>query len=252
MFAQARNSIDPAWAWAAYEPDVQRPWNLRWAAHLYRRAAFGADWTQLQQALADGPQRTIDKLLRPQADMDAFNRACDENENVAAGTIEGLQAWWLRRMIETPHPLLEKMTLFWHGHFATNAAAVKDSRLMQQHVRLLRAGALGSFSSLLGGMARDPALLTWLGADANRKTLPNEDSIRPLMAVFTLGPGQFTEDDVRAAARAFTGWFVLRGQLRYLPREHDGTPKRLLGRQGDFRGQNQSRLTERHSLMNRP
>jgi len=234
MFAQARNSIDPAWAWAAHEPDARRPWNLRRAAHLYRRAAFGADWTQLQQALADGPQQTVDKLLRPQANVDAFNRTRDNDESIAAGSIEGLQAWWLRRMIETPHPLLEKMTLFWHGYFATHAAAVKNPRLMQQHVRLLRAGALGSFSSLLGEMARDPALLTCLGADANRKVLPNENFVRPLMEVFTLGPGQFTEDDVREAARAFTGWFVLRGQLRYIPREHDDTAKRLLGRQGDF------------------
>jgi uncharacterized protein (DUF1800 family) len=145
-----------------------------------------------------------------------------------------LQAWWLRRMIETPHPLLEKMTLFWYDYFATNAAVVKDSRLMQQQIRLLRTGALGTFSSLLGAMARDPALLTGLGADVNRKTSPNENLVRPLMEVFTLGPGQFTEDDVRDAARAFTGWFVLRGRLRCIPREHDDTPKRLLGRRGDL------------------
>ena len=138
MMMQAKTPADPKWAWATYEPDAGRPWNLRLAAHLYRRAAFGADWTQLRQAISEGPQRTVDRLLRPQVDVDAFSRAYDEQESIAAGSIGGLRAWWLRRMIETPHPLLEKMVLFWHSHFATSAAGLKDPRLMQQHVRLLR------------------------------------------------------------------------------------------------------------------
>jgi len=233
-----KKPTDPAWAWSPYEPDAQRPWNLRWAGHLYRRAAFGADWSQLQQALSDGPQRTVDRLLRPTADADAFNRTCDEHENLAGGSMDGLRAWWLRRMIETPHPLLEKMTLFWHGYFPANAAVVNNPRLMQQHIQLLRSHALGSFSSLLHAIVRDPAMLIGLGGEANRKAGPNENFVRPLIEVFTLGPGQFTEDDVRSAAKAFTGWFVLRGQLRYLPREHDDTVKRLLGREGDFAAEN--------------
>ncbi len=117
---------DPGWAWAPYEPDAKRPWNLALAAHLYRRCGFGAGWEQLQQALSDGPQRTVDKLLRPRADVDAFNRRCDESENTAAGSVDGLRAWWLRRMMETPHPLLEKMTLFWHSYFAVNAGRGKQ------------------------------------------------------------------------------------------------------------------------------
>jgi hypothetical protein len=104
--ATAAELADPGWAWAAYEPDARRPWNLALAGHLYRRAAFGAGWEQLQQAQSDGPQQTVDKLLRPQADVEAFNRRCEESENIAAGSLDGLQAWWLRRMMETPHPLL--------------------------------------------------------------------------------------------------------------------------------------------------
>ncbi len=224
---------DPGWAWAAYEPDARRPWTLALAAHLYRRAAFGADWQQLQQALSEGPQRTVDRLLAPEADVDAFNRTHDGYEDDAAASVDGLRAWWLRRMIETPHPLLEKMTLFWHGHFATNGVGLYP-RLMQAHVRLLRRHALGSFDALLRAVSRDPALLLWLGADVNRKAAPNESFVRPLMETFTLGEGNFTEDDVREAARAFTGWFVSRNRLRYIEHEHDETAKRILGREGNF------------------
>ncbi|MCX5643994.1 MAG: DUF1800 domain-containing protein [Phycisphaerae bacterium] len=233
---------DPGWAWAAYQPEARRPWSLARAGHLYRRSGFGGTWEQLQQALSDGPQHTVDKLLRPQADVEAFNRRCDESENIAAGSLDGLRAWWLRRMMETPHPLLEKMTLFWHGYFATSGGDLNNARWMQEHVRLLRSHALGSFGALLQAMSRDLAMLQWLGADANRKAAPNDSFVRPLMETFTLGPGHFTEDDVREAARAFTGWFVLRGQVRYLAQEHDETVKHLLGQEGNFAAEDMVRI----------
>ncbi|MHC4694372.1 MAG: DUF1800 domain-containing protein [Planctomycetota bacterium] len=233
---------DPAWAWAAYEPDAKLPWTLPQAGHLYRRAAFGATWDQLQQALSDGPQRTIDKLLRPQADITAFNRTYDEYETSAAGSTDSLKAWWLRRMILTPHPLLEKMTLFWHSHFAINSAKVKNARLMQKNIHLLRSQALNSFQALLKGISRDPAMLIWLGAEANRKARPNENFARTLMETFTLGPGNFTEKDVQEAARAFTGWFVLMSRLRYIPREHDDNIKQILGQKGKFTGDDVIRI----------
>ncbi|MBN1360388.1 MAG: DUF1800 domain-containing protein [Sedimentisphaerales bacterium] len=237
-------------AWAPYEPDARRPWNLALAAHLYRRAGFGTRWEQLQQALADGPRRTVDRLLRPDADIDAFNRGFDENEN-ATGSIEGLQAWWLRRMIETPHPLLEKMTLFWHSHLATSAEAVNSPSLMRAHIQFLRCGALGSFASLLEGISRDPAMLVGLGAGANRKAAPNEGFARPLLQTFTLGAGAFDETDVREAARALTGWFVLRERLRYIPREHDDTAKQVLGRQGNFTADDIRRMVLEHPATSR-
>ena len=233
MVGQTEKPPDPRWAWAAYEPDRDRPWNLGRAGHLYRRAAFGASWEQLQQALSDGPQRTIDKLLKPQSEAAEFNRIYDEYE-AATGSVDQLRAWWLRRMIQTPHPLQEKMTLFWHSHFATNAAEVKNARLMQQHVGLLRNQALGSFRILLEGISQDPAVLIWQGAEANRKAHPNENLARVLMETFTIGPDHCTENDIREASRAFTGWFVLRSKLRYIPREHDGDEKQILGRKGNF------------------
>ncbi len=120
------------------------------------------------------------------------------------------------------------------GHFAPNAVKVKNARLMEQHVRLLRSQALGSFRILLEGISQDPAVLLWLGAEASRKAQPNENLTRVLMETFTLGPDHCTEDDIRAAARAFTGWFVLRNKLRYIPREHDGNEKQILGQKGNF------------------
>jgi len=233
MAVQLEKLSDPGWAWAAYEPDGERPWTLTQAGHLYRRAAFGANWGQLQRALSDGPQQTVDTLLRPQADVEAFNAAHDEYET-SATSVNDLRAWWLRRMIQTPHPLLEKMTLFWHSYFATSGAEVKDARLMGQHIQLLRSQALGSFKALLKGISRDPAVLIWLDSDANRKALPNENFVRPLMETFTIGPGRSTEKDIQEASRAFSGWFVLRGKLRYIPREHDDGIKHILGREGNF------------------
>jgi hypothetical protein len=240
--AAGEELTDPGWAWASYEPDARRPWTLALAGHLYRRAGWGATWPQLRQALADGPQRTVDKLLRPDGDVDAFNRTCDSYESGAGGSVHGLRAWWLRRMIETPHPLLEKMTLFWHGHFAADGGAVSDPRLMQTHLGLLRKHALGSFASLLRALMRDPALLLGLGAGVNRRAAPNDSFARPLLENFTLGPDHFSEDDVRGAARAFTGWFVLRDQFRYLPQEHDETTKRILGREGNLTGDDVVRI----------
>ena len=122
-----RRRLDPAWAWAPYRPDAQRPWNLRWAGHLFRRAGFRRHLGQLQQAVADGPQRTIDACCTPKATWPPSTRAYDEHEAAGDRTASrALRGWWLRRMLLTPHPLLEKMTLFWHGHFAVDVAKVGE------------------------------------------------------------------------------------------------------------------------------
>jgi len=236
-------SPDPGRAWAPFEPDAKRPWDLRLAAHLYRRAGFGANWPQLEEALKLGPQRTVDKLLDPGPQAAAFAREHDAYEDAAAsGDVAGLRAWWLRRMILTPHPLLEKMALSWHGHFGTSAARVPGARPMLDHVQLLRRHALGDFRELLAGVSRDPATLLSLGAAANRKALPNQDFARQLLDRFALGPGNYTDEDVREVARAFTGHFVLRDRLRFFDREHDTGEKTVLGHTGPFRGEDVVRI----------
>lgn len=240
----ATEPADPDRAWAPYEPDRRRPWTLALAGHLFRRAGFGANWQQLQRALSDGPQRAVDRLLRPEDDPAAFDHAYDDYDASAAGSgsADGLRAWWLRRMIRTPQPLLEKMTLFWHGHFGVSNLKVGNARLMLRHVQLLRRHALGDYRTLLAAVSRDPAMLVGLDSGANRKVQPNENFARGLLTRFSLGPGNFSEQDVREAARAFTGWFVLQDQLRYLPREHDPGVKRILGHEGNFNGEDVVRI----------
>jgi len=239
--------LDPARAWEPYEPGPDRPWDLVRAGHLFRRAGFGADWGELERALRQGPQRTLDRLLRPTEDARAFDRTHDGYEAaVGAGDAEALRAWWLRRMLTTPRPLQEKMTLFWHGHFAVSNARVKDARLMRALVATLRAHALGSFRTLLEAVAEDPAVALGLGAGVGRKARPNEEFARVLLEVFTLGPEACTEQDVRDCARAFTGWSVFRGRRRYYAREHDGGRKTILGRTGALAAADAVRLALEH------
>jgi len=237
---------DPQSAWAPYRPDAQRPWDLRRAGHLLRRAGFGAGWPQLQRALADGPQRTIDRLFQPESELEAFNRAYDEHEAAEidpdSASADALRQWWLRRMMLTPQPLLEKMTLFWHNHFAVSAARTGNGRLVARHVQLLRSHALGRVQGLLEAVARDPAALLSVGAAGNPKSRPNENFARTFFEDYTLGPGVASAEDVRQAARAWTGAFVLRRQYQERPAEHESGPKRILGRTGDFQGDDVVRL----------
>lgn len=244
MATLTQQQFDSASAWARYEPDSRRPWNLALAGHLCRRAAFGATWEQLQRALRDGPQRTIDALLRPRGDVAAFNRQYDDLETPAndENSSNDLRAWWLQRMIRTPHPLLEKMTLFWHGHFGVNAAKVNSARATQQHLQLLRRHALGSFREMLAGTVKDAALFLSLDAKANHRAFPNEDLARWFLEAFTLGPGRFSDRDVHEVARAFSGCFVLKNQFRFMERERDAETKRILGQEGAFTNDDVARI----------
>ncbi len=245
--------IDPAWAWSRYEPNAQQPWNLALAGHLYRRAAFGATWSELQLALNAGPQFTIDKLLQPRTDAIAFNHSCDQYDASAAGggSADSLRAWWLRRILQTPSPLLEKMTLFWHSHFAVNNDAVKSGDLILHYIKSLRRNALGSFRDMLADMVRAPAMLMGLQAGINRKAQPNENFVRPLFDTFTLGTGPYTEKDIQEAARAFTGLFVFKGRLREIPREHDDGVKQILGHEGTFTRDDVVRIVLAHKATSR-
>ena len=234
---EMERSSDPGWAWARYEPSDACPWTLPLAGHLYRRAAFGADWQQLQDALAAGPQATVDRLLGPPGGPSAS----DQDDASQSGGIESLAAWWLRRMLMTEHPLQEKMTLFWHGRFGIGMARVKDAQVMAKHVEVLRQHALGSYRDMLQAAVEDPAMYLGLNAEANRKAVPNPNLTRHLLSELSVGT-QYDEQDLAEAARAFTGWFVLQGRLKFFEREHDPGTKTVLDQKGNWQAKDIVRI----------
>ena len=148
--------------------------------------------------------------------------------------VQELRSWWLTEMCATDSPLTERMTLFWHDHFATGVQKVRDARLMYQQNALFRREALGNFGTLLHAIARDPAMLVWLDGARNREGDPNENFAREAMELFTLGEGHYTQADVANAARAFTGFVVDRANDRalYRARLHDDGEKTMLGVRG--------------------
>ena len=149
-----------------------------------------------------------------------------------------LKAWWYREMLDSPTPVTEVMTLFWHNHFTSGLKKVKSPILMYRQNVTLRRHALGNFAELLRAMARDPAMLVYLDGARSKKDAPNENFARELLELFTLGEGHYGEADIKAAARAFTGWSLDRktGQFALRRRWHDDGRKSFLGRSGRFDG----------------
>ncbi|MEK0424802.1 MAG: hypothetical protein RJB11_893 [Planctomycetota bacterium] len=201
-----------------------------------RRGGFGAKPSEVKELVELGPAKTIDRILgksNTQA-LEAFEQESSQIVSAirSSGNIESLAAWWLHRMIHTPSPLVEKITLFWHGHFATGADKVNDIELMVQQNKLLREHALGDFRKMVHEVSKDPAMLLYLDSASNRKTHPNENYARELMELFCLGEGNYTEQDVQQLARCFTGWEIRRKSFRFNPYQHDSGMKTLLDRQG--------------------
>lgn len=225
---------DAQWAWSLYRVDDRSPWNRTLAGHLYRRSAFGPTWGQLQQALAEGPQGTVDRLLRPPGNTAEFTSTFDAYERSAVNDVKALRAWWLRRMMESPFPLQENLTLFWHNHFATGGGGLGRAQTMVSHIQGLRLQALGSFRDLAQGIMRDPAVYVWLGAVAHRRKRPEDRFVRALIENFTLGASGDHQKDLIAAARAWSGWFVYRDALRFIEREKDPETKTFLGQSGPW------------------
>ncbi|MGH7171990.1 MAG: DUF1800 family protein, partial [Gemmataceae bacterium] len=203
------DKLDPAAAWQPWRPSRADPWGRKWAAHLYRRAGFGSSRADLLEAERLGFEGTLDLLLRgrPRAE-ELRHTLTDVGRIVAARDTDGeqLRGWWLYAMLHSGYPLREKLTLFWHNHFATSIAKVRNAPLMFRQNCLLRTYALGKFAPFLQAMSKDGAMLVWLDSNSNVKGNPNENYARELMELFSLGVGNYTEKDIRAAARAFTGW----------------------------------------------
>lgn len=213
----------------------QTQWSEERAAHLLRRAAFGGTPEEIAQAARDGCHATVSKLIGSIEGSMSIDRGARSPDSFSA-----LQRWWVERMLRTRRPLEERMTFFWHDHFATSIVAVRHPSLMLQQNELFRRHAFGNLRSLTVAVARDPAMLLWLDNYLSRKEQPNENFGRELLELLLLGIGNYGEDDVRAAVRAFTGW-TLSGDgpdasFVFDQAAHDGGAKTFLAQRGDWSG----------------
>ncbi|HEY7329354.1 MAG TPA: DUF1800 domain-containing protein [Gemmataceae bacterium] len=240
------DTLDPKREWQAWQPDATQPWNRKWASHLYRRAAFGANLDELRMAEKRGVQSTLDLLLQGETGCDDLLPALLTAGQYTAASDQAaeLRGWWLYCMLRSGHPLREKLTLFWHNHFATSIAKVHSALEMFQQNKLLREHALGRFGPFLLAISKDAAMLHWLDSNSNIKGKPNENYAREIMELFSLGVGNYTEKDIREAARAFTGWHTDSDGtgFEFNPRLHDDGAKTVLRQTGDWNGDDVVRI----------
>ncbi|GAC1323896.1 MAG: DUF1800 domain-containing protein [Chloroflexota bacterium] len=210
-------------------------------AHLLRRAGFGASQAELDTYTQLGFAGAVDRILSPETiddsatDQQIGPAGLDRSDPETRKKIEDAKFWWLNRMLLTQRPLTEKMNLFWHTHFATANSKVANAWLMLDQIQLFRDNGLGSFEVLLQKITRDPAMLIWLDNRQNRKGANNENFAREVQELFTVGIGNYTEQDIKEAARAFTG-HALDKDLHYVfnKNQHDAGNKTFYGQTGPF------------------
>ena len=224
--------------------------DLALMAHLMRRAGFGANRDELEAYVAKGYEATVEELLHPVDDAylerDVVDRYYIEIEDQRQVTSAG--GWWLYRMINTRSPLQEKMTLFWHGLFATAYEKIMNGLAVAAQIEMFRRNCLGNLPTMLVELSRDPAMIVWLDNDTNHKDSPNENYGRELLELFSMGVGNYTEDDVKTCTRAFTGWTIANLiprypwgafplEFEYRAGDHDDEEKEFLGETGRFNGE---------------
>jgi uncharacterized protein (DUF1800 family) len=260
------------------EPLAQSQWNGKTAAHLLNRAGFGGSPTEIENLRKMGRDGAVSWLIdydripdgtpapdwaapnpdqalmaadlalkNAGADEDAKKELRKERNQIEYGQMADLRYWWIRRMALGPRPLQEKMTLFWHGHFATSFEKVRSPYFLWLQNETFRKNALGNFPELLTAVAKDPAMLVYLdGASSRREdpkskhpAKPNENFAREVMELFTLGEGHYSEQDIQEAARAYTGWGLNKDRTayEYHPKNHDDGVKTIFGQTGNFTGE---------------
>ncbi|GMU82330.1 MAG: hypothetical protein AMXMBFR47_22010 [Planctomycetota bacterium] len=245
------------------KPLAKGLWDRDAAAHLLARAGFGGTPEEIERLSAMGVDEAVsylvdfkdlpyacpepaiaDELMQPpnrqllRSMTEEERRKAEESRRRLERTaLEETRAWWIERMLTSPRPFEEKMTLFWHGRFTSGVREVRNPVFMKEQNDLFRKNGLGNFKDLVLAVSRDRAMLVYLDGNRNNKSKPNENYARELMELFTLGVGNYSEADIKEAARAFTGWqfdedgFVFRG------RNHDYGPKKFLGKTGKFNGE---------------
>jgi uncharacterized protein (DUF1800 family) len=248
------------------KPLASEKWNFTTAAHLLNRAGFGGPPEEIEKLVGIGPDKAVAHFVEyetiPDSTPDpewakpdperaekfmAARRAGEEErrriqreeQQTQRQRMVELRGWWLKRMAKGPRPLQEKLTLFWHGHFATSTDKVRDAYLMWRQNDLFRRKGNGNWLELLVEVAKDPAMLIWLDQAQSRKEHPNENFAREVMELFALGEGHYTEKDISEAARALTGWSYERPTQRFIERPfwHDRGTKTIFGKQGNFNGE---------------
>ena len=228
-------------------------------AHLMRRAGFGAHRDELERRAAAGYETVVEELLHPAASNampdDLIRRfhvdMAEMRELNSAG------AYWIYRMVTTDNPLEEKMALFWHGLFATGYSKLNQARSLMNQIDTFRRHALGSFHTMLVELSKDPAMIIWLDNNDNHRGDINENYGRELLELFSMGIGNYSEDDVKECARAFTGWTLgnaeymatrasrdsiwpysrIAWHFEYRENDHDDGEKTFLGHTGNFNGE---------------
>jgi uncharacterized protein (DUF1800 family) len=233
-------------------------------AHLLRRAGFGASREELEQYMAMGYDGAVEALLNP---SDAGNMPDDlirryHVEQSELRDLAGSAAYWMYRMISTSAPMEEKTALFWHGLFATGYAKLNQARSLLNQVEMFRRSGLGSFEDLLVELSKDPAMIVWLDNNENHGTAINENYGRELLELFSMGIGNYSEDDIKECARAFTGWTLgnaeymsiraakdsiwpygrIAWHFDYREEDHDDGEKTFLGETGRFNGEDIIRI----------
>ncbi len=228
--------------------------NIALMAHLMRRAAFGAPYEELEVRAAKGYEATVEELLQPEnqpdgIDMDVLERYFAEWQ----GMIAGGPALWTWRMINSKRPLEEKIALFWHGILCTGSSKIQHARQQQIEFDMFRNYGLGSFQDILPEISRDPGMIFYLDNCMSHKGAINENYGRELLELFSMGVGMdghpnYTEDDVKECARAFTGWTistpiprypygVYPARFIYNVADHDDGVKTFLGETGNWDGE---------------
>ena len=226
-------------------------------AHLLRRAGFGATRDELDEYVAKGYEATVEELLHP---GDPQNMPDDliQRYHVDMHELRGAgSAYWLYRIVTTECPLEEKIALFWHGLLATGYSKINQQKSVLNQIDMFRRYGLGRFPDLLVELSKDPAMIVWLDNNDNHNGTINENYGRELLELFSMGIGNYSEDDIKECARAFTGWTL--GNVEYMTMraskdsiwpygriawhfdyrdyDHDGDQKTFLGETGDLNGE---------------
>ncbi len=220
-----------------YKPSPDQPWDTAAAAHLLRRTVLFHDPERLAETLAAGPQASVRTILAggeqgPEQEAHEASFAFVQ----ASESRRDLRAWWWYRLLIDAHPLRSRMDLFWHDHFATGISKVRNTRWMAEQLMSFDRHGLGRFGDLLTEVVKGPAMIRWLDNESNEKGRANENFARELFELFTLGRDQYSEKDIKEAARAFTGWRIRRNAFFFDRSRHDSGEKSIFGKKGRFVG----------------